>query len=430
VCVVDRAPFPSDTPSTHVFQENGAAVLARLGVLDRVLATGAPALDHLVLLVDGLSAEVATVKESGAGVGALCVRRPALDSILLETAAEAGAQIRTGACVTGLVRSEHRVLGVETDEGSIHASIVIGADGRNSTVANLVGARKYNVIPSERVLLWAYYDDARYCRPRLTLGRLDGCNVMAAPTDGGGYMVGVGVPAHLKAHYVADLGPRFDETVACWSIIDNEVIGTERNGPVRVVGRYESYLRDATGPGWALVGDAGLFKDPAGLQGMSDAFRHAEELAAAVVRGLDGERTLASCLTDWWRWRDVDSLENYWFCADLGKAGPMEPLVAEILRELAQDPERRGDLAALLNGSVTPSDLFSPASAWAASNRIIERGHHSRREVLGWATRTLGTQLHRKRVAHRPHYAEEHAQPGSNDQPPEDPVTSGHPSNE
>src|SRR4029077_4696040 len=40
------------------------------------------------------------------------------------------------------------------------------------------------------------------------------------------------------------------------------------------------------GPGWALVGDAGYFKDPLTAHGMTDALRDAELLAAAAVQGV------------------------------------------------------------------------------------------------------------------------------------------------
>ena len=43
------------------------------------------------------------------------------------------------------------------------------------------------------------------------------------------------------------------------------------------------YLRRAWGNGWALVGDAGYFKDPLGAHGLTDALRDAELLARAIV---------------------------------------------------------------------------------------------------------------------------------------------------
>jgi flavin-dependent dehydrogenase len=42
-------------------------------------------------------------------------------------------------------------------------------------------------------------------------------------------------------------------------------------------------FRRPHGPGWALVGDAGYFKDPFAAHGISDAFRDAELLVDAVV---------------------------------------------------------------------------------------------------------------------------------------------------
>ena len=50
-----------------------------------------------------------------------------------------------------------------------------------------------------------------------------------------------------------------------------------------VRGRRPGYLRRATGPGWALVGDAGYFKDPLSAHGITDALRDAELLARAII---------------------------------------------------------------------------------------------------------------------------------------------------
>jgi hypothetical protein len=66
-----------------------------------------------------------------------------------------------------------------------------------------------------------------------------------------------------------------------------------------------SYLRQPYGPGWALVGDAGLLMDPVTGQGISHAFRDAELLADAVADGLGGIRPLAEALRGYHRARDV-----------------------------------------------------------------------------------------------------------------------------
>ncbi|MFO1026115.1 MAG: hypothetical protein U1E70_13070 [Acetobacteraceae bacterium] len=50
-------------------------------------------------------------------------------------------------------------------------------------------------------------------------------------------------------------------------------------------GGRKGFLRQASGPGWALVGDAGYFRDPITAHGITDALRDAELLARAVVTG-------------------------------------------------------------------------------------------------------------------------------------------------
>ena len=54
-------------------------------------------------------------------------------------------------------------------------------------------------------------------------------------------------------------------------------------GGLRHVQALPAHLRRSWGPGWALVGDAGYWKDPLSTHGMTDALRDAELLARAVV---------------------------------------------------------------------------------------------------------------------------------------------------
>ena len=63
-------------------------------------------------------------------------------------------------------------------------------------------------------------------------------------------------------------------------------------------------IRQAYGPGWALVGDAGYHRDPVTGHGLSDAYRDAELLATALDQTLRGEVDEASALAGYQAARD------------------------------------------------------------------------------------------------------------------------------
>jgi 2-polyprenyl-6-methoxyphenol hydroxylase-like FAD-dependent oxidoreductase len=65
------------------------------------------------------------------------------------------------------------------------------------------------------------------------------------------------------------------------------------------------------GRGWALVGDAGYFKDPIGAHGLTDALRDAELLARAIVQGWNQESELTNALADYEATRDRISIQLF-----------------------------------------------------------------------------------------------------------------------
>jgi 2-polyprenyl-6-methoxyphenol hydroxylase-like FAD-dependent oxidoreductase len=112
VLLLDRNGFPSDTLSTHFFRWPALEVFRRAGVFDEVHATGAPPLrNYLNDLDDHVFTEPVT-GEHGLEYS-LCVRRIALDEILLRRAGREGTvEVRERTTVRGLLRDGQRVVGV------------------------------------------------------------------------------------------------------------------------------------------------------------------------------------------------------------------------------------------------------------------------------------------------------------------------------
>jgi 2-polyprenyl-6-methoxyphenol hydroxylase-like FAD-dependent oxidoreductase len=75
--------------------------------------------------------------------------------------------------------------------------------------------------------------------------------------------------------------------LAAPAFVDRVAEATHASG-LRGWGGLPGYLRRSWGNGWALVGDAGYFKDPITTHGMTDALRDAELLANAIVALLSG----------------------------------------------------------------------------------------------------------------------------------------------
>jgi menaquinone-9 beta-reductase len=209
VCVVDRARFPSEVPSTHLIHPGGVARLARLGLLERLLATGAPPLVRGRFLLDDVEL---TFDPSLAGrfeAPWLCIRRSVLDPLLIEAAEEAGAQVRTSTAVTDLVLEEGAVAGVRTPAGEIHAPLVVGADGPSSIVARLVNAREYHVTPPGRLFLWGYFEGADAPDGYGALGRIGDLGFLAMSTDAGLFMAGVALAMEERKTALADVEGAF-----------------------------------------------------------------------------------------------------------------------------------------------------------------------------------------------------------------------------
>lgn len=287
VLVLDRHAYGSDTLSTHVLMRGAAVQLARWGLLDTIAAAGTPPVTMTSFHYGDDEIEIAI--RPGGGVEALYApRRTLLDRVLVDAARQAGAEIRFGTVVDSLLRDEDgRVRGVIAraaggDYFDIRADLVIGADGLRSTVARLCGATVYREARHAAGGVYGYFDDLEVDRYHWYFG--DRAAASLIPTNGGA-IAAMQVPsARYMAETRMDVKAGFRRVLAEVSPALADAVGAARaTGPLRAFAGEMGFMRRAAGSGWALVGDAGYFKDPLTAHGITDAFRDAERLAGAVV---------------------------------------------------------------------------------------------------------------------------------------------------
>lgn len=398
VLALDRARFPSDTLSTHQIQLPGGALLREWGLLDAVAATGCPPAARLRF--DAGPAVLDGEYPRFGGVDAVySPRRTLLDALLRDAAAEAGATVRDGFIVEALCGDGDRVTGVRgTAKGgrteSFTARLVIGADGKHSTIAAAVGAREYHTAPALSGACYGYFTGLDvdggevHIRPDRMVGLW--------PTNDGATIVYLAVPADRFAALRTDLPTNFRAAIAgiadgdrhrtSGGIADGDrhgtsggIAGGDRRATtgggadlgerlaaatpiehLRATTDLPNTFRAAYGPGWALVGDAGLVMDPITGQGIGNACQDADRLARAVVDGLGGAKPLEAALAAYAAQRDRDRRPMYDLTLRQAAFRP-DPTGAILFPAIADSPEWTSQFFGVLSGAVPVGEFFQPA---------------------------------------------------------------------
>ena len=368
VLVVDRATFPSDTVSTHVMQPRAAGALARWGLLDRLTATGCPPIHTYTY--DFGPVTIAGAPGTTDSPVAYCPRRTILDKLLVDAAGEAGAEIREGFNVEGILIENERVTGIKghSKDGTAvteRAQVVVGADGRYSLVAGAVKPEQYNEKPP---LLAAYYTywsglpmDGRfetYIRPHRGFA--------AAPTHDGLTLTVGGWPyaefeankKDVEGHFLKmfELAPAFAERAR----------GARREAPFAGAA-VSNFFRKPYGPGWALVGDAGYNKDPITAQGISDAFGDAERCASALDHAFSGRRAFDEAMSEYQRDRDEHALPMYEFTCQLATLEPPPPEMQHMLGAIQGHQKAMDGFAQMNAGTIAPAEFGGIVAAALSS---------------------------------------------------------------
>jgi flavin-dependent dehydrogenase len=285
VLLLDRVHPGRDTLSTHALMRAGVLQLDRWGLLSRITAAGTPA-------VTGTTFHYADGVESVDLAAPLYApRRTVLDPLLLDAALESGVEARFGVDVTGLSADRAgRVTGLRARvrggaELAVRAPLTVGADGLRSGVAHAVGARTSWQGAAASALVYGYWPMPAATQYRWFYRRGGAAGII--PTNDGQVCVWAGLPAARFADERTNgLGDVFTRVLADVAPEAAQIVASaERIGPLRGFPGEPARLRRAAGAGWALVGDAGSFKDPLTAHGITDALRDAELLARAATDG-------------------------------------------------------------------------------------------------------------------------------------------------
>ncbi len=352
VVLLDKARLPGDTTSTHSLSRGGLVQLARWGLLDEVLASGAPPIRTVAFhRYDTADAPLQLEVKAKVGIDHLLApRRHILDQILVEAAVRAGVTLRDQTLVRGVVRdADARVTGVTVADpdglvGRVDARMVVGADGVRSRMADHLGAVVQERHAPSGTCLYTYVAGVDWNGYEFHLG--DGAFAGVFPTHFGQACVWLIRPADL-AHPILTAGASrlsawLETLQATVPGLADRVRAGSVEAPLRGAVGLPNHVRRAAGPGWALVGDAGYHRDPITGHGMTDAFRDADLLAGAVDLALRTPSAQGAALATYQRERDTHLAPTFRITRALGafpRPDRFVALQAELSRALDTEAE-------------------------------------------------------------------------------------------
>ncbi len=370
VVMVDRTRFPSDTMSGHYIQPAGVSCLGRLGLLEDLVALGAPAqrrmsVDFGPVVLCGAPAPMPDGTDAG-----FAPRRYRFDPMLADAAVAAGAELREGTSFLEPVADAGgglagiRTVGASGATSEIRARVVVGADGKRSRFARAVGAEAYDGLPATTCCYYAYFEGLEVGHARLFVR--DGLFCVAMPCADGLTFLAVAWPRERFAGIRRDIAASYREAVGRIPWLADRFSSARQVERFVGTGDLDAFFRTAAGRNWALLGDSGHFKDPITAQGMTDALLDAELLAGAIVQGLGGRAPLAEALADYGRRRDLRSAPMHRLTGDLARLLVPPPAQLAAMADMAGDPAAVAQFLGVMAGSVPVEAVFGPPPAAAA----------------------------------------------------------------
>jgi 2-polyprenyl-6-methoxyphenol hydroxylase-like FAD-dependent oxidoreductase len=303
-----------------------------------------------------------TIPDANEGRGGFCPRRTALDTLLVNAAVEAGAELRDGITVDELLVRDETVVGIRGHGEGMkpseeHARMVIGADGVNSVVARRMRAAEYDLRPIAACGYYSYFSGVRqddielYVREHVAFG--------GAPTNDGLHLVMVNWPARdfttVRGDVEAHVWRALERAPGFLARVREGRREEKWHGTAGVPG----YLRKPFGAGWALVGDASYNRDPITAQGISDAFVDAELLAAALTASFAGGRPFDEVMARHESARNERVRPMYEFTTHLAALEAAPPEMQALFGALRDNQDATNAFLSAITGAIPLPDFMS-----------------------------------------------------------------------
>jgi geranylgeranyl reductase family protein len=293
VTLLDKATFPRAKICGEYLSPEAARVLDRLGVLKAVDAAGAQPLHGMRIVAPDGTVLDGRYPTGGRWRGyrdhALAIRREVFDRVLLERARALPVDVRERHRVTGLIREDSAVAGVQAEgpDGpplDIRGRLVVGADGRASVVARALGLVRPHRLARLALIQHVSGIDDLGDRGEIHVDPPDYC--ILNPVAPGLVNLGLVVPLAHARPYRGRLETFFAARLKQLRRVPARIRGMRPEGPLMAMGPLAYRVDEPRVGGVMLAGDAAGFYDPFTGEGLYTALRSAEMLAEVAHAAL------------------------------------------------------------------------------------------------------------------------------------------------
>jgi flavin-dependent dehydrogenase len=307
VAAVDRAAFPREKACSEYMSPETVRLLDQLGVVGVLETAGAAPLQGTVVTAahgSRLHGRFARAGASPFRPTGLSVARRVLDHALVGAARAAGATVLERSAVEELVYDRGAVAGAVVRDhagrrGVLRARLTVGADGLRSLVARRIGARRHG--RPRRLAFVAHVDGVAEMGDSAELHVGRGAYAGLNPIGGGRTNVALVVAAGRAAPARGRAEAFFLESLRQFPGVHERVAQGTLVRPVLATGPFAAWSSRVVADGAALVGDAADFFDPFTGEGIYSALRGAGLLAEAAAAALADGRPVTAARLDGYR---------------------------------------------------------------------------------------------------------------------------------
>jgi 2-polyprenyl-6-methoxyphenol hydroxylase-like FAD-dependent oxidoreductase len=351
--------------STHLLHPYGLASLYRLCLREQ-FESEQPKIPYMSIFFGEniLRARVTPVEDIDYMT---CPDRDWLDNLLLDQCrTQPNLELVMGFKVSKLLRnSQGKVIGVEGRyQGTptcINASLVIGADGKQSIVARESESKVHHQQQMKRSGFYGYFRNFQWLDGPSVEFYVDREQFYAFPMRNGLTCLVAGIPQEkddlFKDGIEKGLRAVFAESPIAHRVQDIQLVGTAMGIKAKA---HKTFIRQCVGYGWALVGDASVHTDPMLGQGMGLALRGAEALSNIIIAGYYKQNDVNAFINEYGRWRNGALWDMYYVISSISRdlTWGSQPWERLLQKRAIQNPDTAAFIYSMMNQLVRPVDYF------------------------------------------------------------------------